>query len=74
LPVELTDLSAHRIAIGGRGKSVLTMDEAINNVMRHAALSLEAALQMAGRNREKLFPEVEKDIRPGSPGETVLFE
>jgi len=54
--------------------STLTMDQAVNNVMRYANLSLGAALQMAGKNGGKLFPEVKKDITSGSPADIVLFE
>jgi N-acetylglucosamine-6-phosphate deacetylase len=54
--------------------STLTMDQAVNNVMRYAGLPLAAALQMAGKNGEKLFPEVKRDLSPGSPGDIVLFE
>jgi N-acetylglucosamine-6-phosphate deacetylase len=54
--------------------STLTMDQAVNNVLRYAGLPLVLALKMAGKNSEKLFPEVKKDIRPGSPADIVLFE
>jgi N-acetylglucosamine-6-phosphate deacetylase len=54
--------------------SLLTMDRAVNNVMRYAELPLAEALRMARINGEKLFPEVKKAIRPGSPADIVLFE
>jgi N-acetylglucosamine-6-phosphate deacetylase len=54
--------------------STLTMDQAINNVLRYADISLGPALQMAGKNGGKLFPEVKKDLSPGSPADIVLFE
>jgi N-acetylglucosamine-6-phosphate deacetylase len=54
--------------------STLTMDRAVNNVIRFAGLSLSAALQMAGQNGGKLFPEVGKEILPGTPADIVLFE
>jgi N-acetylglucosamine-6-phosphate deacetylase len=50
------------------------MEQAVNNVMRYAELSLATALKMAGENGEKIFPEVKKDIRVGSPADLVLFE
>jgi hypothetical protein len=31
-------------------------------------------LQMAGENGGKLFPEVKKDISPGSPANIVVLE
>ena len=54
--------------------STLTMEQAVNNVMRYADLPLAAALKMAGKNGEKIFPEVKKDIRVGSLADLVLFE
>ena len=54
--------------------STLTMDRAVTNVMRYADLPLGPALQMAGKNAEKLFPKVRKDITPGSPAHIVVFE
>jgi N-acetylglucosamine-6-phosphate deacetylase len=54
--------------------STLTMDQAVNNVMRFAGLPLSQALQLAGKNGGNLFPEVRKNISPGSPADIVLFE
>jgi N-acetylglucosamine-6-phosphate deacetylase len=54
--------------------STLTMDRAITNVTRFAQIPLAEALQMAGENGGNLFPEVKKDISPGSPANIVLFE
>jgi N-acetylglucosamine-6-phosphate deacetylase len=54
--------------------STLTMEQAVKNVMRYAGLPLVSALQMAGKNGEKLFPEVRKGLNPGSPADIVLFE
>lgn len=54
--------------------STLTMDQAVNKVIRFAGLPLSAALQMAGQNGGILFPGVGKEILPGSPADIVLFE
>jgi N-acetylglucosamine-6-phosphate deacetylase len=54
--------------------STLTMDRAVNNVIRFADLTLPAAVQMAVQNGGKLFPEAGKAIVPGSPADLVLFE
>jgi N-acetylglucosamine-6-phosphate deacetylase len=54
--------------------STLTMDQAVNNIMRYADLPLAPALKMGGKNGEKLFPGVKKDINPGSRADMVLFE
>jgi len=53
--------------------STLTMDQAINNVIRFTGVNLVAAIQMAARNGGKLFPEVEEEILPGHPADLVLF-
>jgi len=53
--------------------STLTMDQAINNVIRFTGVNLVAAIQMAARNGGKLFPEVEEQILPGHPADLVLF-
>ena len=54
--------------------STLTMDQAITNVIRFAGVDLGAAVQMAGRNGNKLFPELGGGLAPGSPANLVLFE
>ena len=54
--------------------SILTMDQAVSNVIRFAGLSLSSALQMASQNGGKLFPQVGKEILPGSPADIILFE
>jgi N-acetylglucosamine-6-phosphate deacetylase len=54
--------------------STLTMDRAVNNVIRFADLTLPAAVQMAVQNGRKLFPEAGKEIVPGSPADLVLCE
>ena len=54
--------------------STLTMDQAITNVIRFAGVDLGAAVQMAGRNGSKLFPELGGGLAPGSPANLVLFD
>jgi len=54
--------------------STLTMDQAITNVMRFAGVDLGAAVQMAGCNGSKLFPELGGGVAPGSPANLVLFD
>ena len=48
--------------------STLTMDRAVNNVIRFADVNLPAAVQMAVQNGRKLFPEAGKEIVPGCSG------
>ena len=54
--------------------STLTMDQAVSNVIRFAGIDLSSAIQMAGQNGRKLFPEMEGEIIPGCPADLVLFE
>jgi N-acetylglucosamine-6-phosphate deacetylase len=54
--------------------STLTMDRAIPNVMRFAEIDLPTSVKMAGDNAGKLFPDVQGEIRVGSPANLVLFE
>jgi N-acetylglucosamine-6-phosphate deacetylase len=54
--------------------STLTMDRAIANVMRYAGIDLRSAVKMAGENADKLFPDIQGEIRVGSPASVVLFE
>lgn len=54
--------------------STLTMDRAVTNVIRFAHIPLEVALQMAGKNGERLFPEAGWEIQPGNPANFVLFD
>ncbi len=54
--------------------STLTMDRAISNVMRFAGIDLCSAVNMAGEHGGKLFPDVQGEIRVGSPADLVLFE
>lgn len=75
LKVEVGDDRAPRLSgtpyLAG---SALTMDRAINNVIRFAGVDLTAVLRMAGGNARKLFPEVAGKIVPGNPADIVLFE
>jgi N-acetylglucosamine-6-phosphate deacetylase len=54
--------------------STLTMDRAITNAVRFAEISLPSAIQMAAKNAQRLFPEVNGEIIPGNPADLVLFE
>jgi N-acetylglucosamine-6-phosphate deacetylase len=54
--------------------STLTMDRAITNVIHFAGIDLPTAVKMAGENAGKLFPDVQGEIRVGSPANLVLFE
>lgn len=54
--------------------STLTMDRAINNIIRFASVDLMNGLQMARKNGEKLFPGIGGEIVSGSPADIVLFE
>ena len=68
------DRSARLTGSSRLAGSTLTMDQAITNVIRFAGISLAAAIQMAGANGGKLFPEVKGKIIPGSSADLVLFE
>jgi N-acetylglucosamine-6-phosphate deacetylase len=54
--------------------STLTMDRAINNIIRFAGEGLTNGLQMSRKNGEKLFPEIGGEIVSGHPADIVLFE
>jgi N-acetylglucosamine-6-phosphate deacetylase len=54
--------------------STLTMDRAMSNVIQFAGVDLPSAIYMAGKNAQKLFPEVEGEIIPGCSADLVLFE
>jgi N-acetylglucosamine-6-phosphate deacetylase len=54
--------------------STLTMDRAITNAVRFAEISLPSAIQMAAKNAQRLFPEVNGEIVSGNPANLVLFE
>lgn len=54
--------------------STLTMDRAINNILRFAGADLVDGLQMARKNGELLFPEVAGDLVQDRSADIVLFE
>ena len=54
--------------------STLTMDRAIENVMRFSGVDLPAALRMALQNGSRIFPEVPGAIREGQSADFILFE
>ncbi|MBM4349006.1 MAG: amidohydrolase family protein [Deltaproteobacteria bacterium] len=54
--------------------STLSMERAINNIIRFAGVDLMDGLEMARKNGEKVFPEIGGEIISGSPADIVLFE
>ncbi|MGO8991291.1 MAG: N-acetylglucosamine-6-phosphate deacetylase [bacterium] len=75
LEVEVSPDGAARLAGTSRlAGSTLTMDRAINNVMRFAGIELASAIHMAAKNAQKLFPEVGGEIASGHSADFVLFE
>ena len=54
--------------------STLTMDRAVENVMRFSGVDLSAALRMAFQNGSRIFPEVPREIREGQSADFILFE
>jgi len=75
LEVEVGSDGAARLAGTSRlAGSTLTMDRAINNVMRFAGIELASAIHMAAKNAQKLFPEVGGEIASGHSADFVLFE
>ncbi len=54
--------------------STLTMDHAVENVMRFSGADLTTALRMASLNGSRLFPELPREIHEGQPADFVLFE
>ena len=69
-----SDRTARLIGTSRLAGSTLTMDCAINNVIRFAGIDLASAIQMAAKNAQKLFPEVKAEIIPGLSADLVLFE
>jgi N-acetylglucosamine-6-phosphate deacetylase len=75
LEVEVGADQAARLAGTSRlAGSTLTMDRAINNVIRFAGIDLPSAIHMAAKNAQKLFAEVGKEIALGHSADLVLFE
>jgi N-acetylglucosamine-6-phosphate deacetylase len=54
--------------------STLTMNQAVNNVIRFAEVDLASAVQMAVQNGATLFPDLGSQIVPGAPANLLLFE
>jgi N-acetylglucosamine-6-phosphate deacetylase len=54
--------------------STLTMDRAVENVMRFSGLELPTVLRMTFQNGIRLFPEAGGEIREGQSADFVLFE
>jgi N-acetylglucosamine-6-phosphate deacetylase len=54
--------------------STLTMNQAVNHVIRFAEVDLASAVQMAVQNGAKLLPDLESQIVPGAPANLLLFE
>jgi N-acetylglucosamine-6-phosphate deacetylase len=76
LEVEVSpdDRTARLLETSRLAGSTLTMDQAITNVIRFAGVDLGAAVQMAGQNGNKLFPELGGGLAPGGSANIVLFE
>ncbi|HSB05610.1 MAG TPA: amidohydrolase family protein, partial [Thermodesulfobacteriota bacterium] len=54
--------------------SALTMDRAVENVMRFSKVDLPTALRMASQNGDQIFPESRRKIGVGQSADLVLFE
>jgi N-acetylglucosamine-6-phosphate deacetylase len=54
--------------------STLTMDRAVENVIRFSKLDLSAALRMASQNGNQLFPEIMGEMASGQSADFVLLE
>ena len=54
--------------------SALTMNQAVNHVIRFAGVDLASAVQMAVQNGARLFPDLGSQIVPGAPANLLLFE
>ena len=54
--------------------STLTMDRAVENVMRFSKVDLPTALRMASQNGNQIFPESRREIGVGQSADFVLFE
>jgi N-acetylglucosamine-6-phosphate deacetylase len=75
LEVEVnSDRIARLVGTSRLAGSTLTMDRAMTNVIQFAGIDLASAIQMAAKNAQKLFPEVEGEIIPGHSADLVLFE
>ncbi len=54
--------------------STLTMDRAVENVMKFSKVDLPTALRMASQNGTRIFPDAGGEIRAGQPADFILFE
>ncbi len=54
--------------------STLTMDRAVENVMKFSKVDLPTALRMASQNGARIFPETSGEIRAGQPADFILLE
>ena len=54
--------------------STLTMEKAVENVMRFSKVDLPTALRMASQNGNQIFPECRGEIEVGQSADLVLFE
>jgi len=73
--VEVTsDGTARSVSTSRLAGSTLTMDRAITNVILFSEIDLASAIRMAGKNGQKLFPEVRGEMISGASADLVLFE
>jgi N-acetylglucosamine-6-phosphate deacetylase len=54
--------------------STLTMDRAVDNVIRFSKLDLPTALRMASQNGNQLFPGIMGEMAEGQSADFILFE
>ena len=54
--------------------STLTMDRAVENVIRFSNVDLPTALRMASQNGNQLFPEIVGEMTAGQSADFILFE
>jgi len=54
--------------------STVTMELAVNHLLRMTNVDLSQAIQMSAYNGWKLFPELKRQIQPGDPADLVLFD
>jgi len=54
--------------------STLTMDRAVDNVIRFSKLDLPTALRMASQNGDQLFPGITGEMAEGKSADFILFE
>ena len=69
-----SDRAARSVITSRLAGSTLTMDRAITNVILFSEIDLASAIRMAGKNGQKLFPEVREEMISGASADLVLFE